>query len=933
MDTLYKGIITRLPNQTRKALRETARTIGVEKFLPERSSDRIEREFLGAIFSNDLSQVKTLTPIVPSLQTYLDIAIGYHRFEIADYLISKGAQVTPNIFFQYTDSSYKPDALQYIVQKGISPDIKDRNGDTFLLRAIKSHHYETQQKVELLVSLGANLNSQDSEGNSPLILSIVQQRQSLFDFFLQKGADVTLKNKKGESALSILIEYNRKNYKPTNFKLYSNIQKLVLQGAGGELSSSDQLYLLKKFQYMDDYKEIYALVQQIASSKNLEEILESVYEDTMSRYKRSSIQTNSEAQKLYRDLLLQLLSKGIDIETPNYSKETILDIALHEQDIPFIKELLQKGAKLENYRHGKKERGMEELLRFIQVVYKKNRGFLKEIPELEAFYTRLISGINPITKAIKNTPDRIFLYQGNSSAILEKNTPIHPSTVVPCADSLETLHQFTGQCWNDAEIIFFWFSSRLGPAIQAHLQDPEVISKFEDWIYKETVKNQIITFFPDVEKQYNSACYYLTQYLYVLRERYNLYIAQASQQYQKPKGSLQRRQSMCYSIAGEDSGIKSALLFNPVEYHKKSFKINRENLLARVGKAKNNVGIQENNITSYISNINERGFWNAVFTPIVILFIQYFLDGNVQFCNLSKSSVETSDFLEEVLKNQLYPLFFYKFFETSPVFQRKGYSPTQLVPLFRKILENPAKYHLSMTCNNVGFKGQYGHATSFITCENGKQYFYDDNYFILQELPWSLLFKDLKESDDVDFLYIPNYEPKFQGIFTVFIPPNISYPLFMRFIKEKNSDNSLFFGRVLILSKTGEIIEDKVDSRYFYSFLSKKYKLPDSASAVEIIDETNESNGYLYHRLSFSSIFLDKKDGPPPNHTKDNFQVLFDSQDSIPFNIYGSHKKIKKQPPTNPFTYSLGNTFRKGTIRGGSKSKHKKTRRLVKPKV
>ena len=57
-----------------------------------------------------------------------------------------------------------------------------------------------------LIKAGAELNVQDREGNTPLLIACRYGNEKVVRYLIKSGADITLKNNKGETAMDIAVE-------------------------------------------------------------------------------------------------------------------------------------------------------------------------------------------------------------------------------------------------------------------------------------------------------------------------------------------------------------------------------------------------------------------------------------------------------------------------------------------------------------------------------------------------------------------------------------------------------------------------------------------------------------------------------------------------------------------------------------------------------
>jgi palmitoyltransferase len=116
----------------------------------------------------------------------------------------------------------KPTQLYYFSQKfNMNLSIKDNQGNMPLHWAC---FFNSDKVLNFLLCYEEiNINSQNNEGLTPLHLSIVSNNLNAIKKLLIKGADIKLKNKKGENALDIAFRKDKKNiYDLINNPKYKN---------------------------------------------------------------------------------------------------------------------------------------------------------------------------------------------------------------------------------------------------------------------------------------------------------------------------------------------------------------------------------------------------------------------------------------------------------------------------------------------------------------------------------------------------------------------------------------------------------------------------------------------------------------------------------------------------------------------------------------
>lgn len=142
--------------------------------------------------------------------TALGFAVNGNDKDMAEVLIRAGADVNPE-----SDSSYLVNAVEYglygvagvLLAAGIDVE-RTFNGFTALHRAslVSDEH-----AVELLIAAGANPNSIDENGSTPLHLVATTgiDREGMARMLIHAGAKLNIQNNRGETAADLAMKYNR----------------------------------------------------------------------------------------------------------------------------------------------------------------------------------------------------------------------------------------------------------------------------------------------------------------------------------------------------------------------------------------------------------------------------------------------------------------------------------------------------------------------------------------------------------------------------------------------------------------------------------------------------------------------------------------------------------------------------------------------------
>ncbi|MBA4389946.1 MAG: hypothetical protein C0399_03310 [Syntrophus sp. (in: bacteria)] len=306
---------------------------------------------LEAVKKGDVEKVKSILKDPPSTFSKYDVnqkghtgdlplsvAASNGNLEIVKLLVEHGAIIdagkdagnrTPLI--EASGHGYA-DVVQYLIAKGADVQAKGK-GLTPLLAAFAWGNLrlgppgDKVKTIRILLENGADVNVQDESwlktGRTPLMYAVMQGDAALVQTFLAKGARLDLKNKDGDTALSLAkkdgLEY---------------IAQLLEKSANGKNGSSQQpdltlhpLFNAVKEGRLDKVKALIA--------KNADANLRTSSGSTPLMYA-------ADGNRL--DIVRFLLDKGADVNAKNGANNTALIYASIKGNADIAKELLEKKA-------------------------------------------------------------------------------------------------------------------------------------------------------------------------------------------------------------------------------------------------------------------------------------------------------------------------------------------------------------------------------------------------------------------------------------------------------------------------------------------------------------------------------------------------------------------------------------------------------------
>lgn len=244
--------------------------------------------------------------------------------EMAQSLLKiRGFNFTEDEFFKAIKQSDAP-AVKLFLQGGVNTGAKNKTGETALTCAVVNADVPT---VKILLEK-VDINQPDDQGNSPLFLSLKKNKYDIFNFLLEKGADVNaVGNAKGAQNQSVL-------YVAVLLEKPDIVKKLLEKGAnpnladdGGAIPISEIVLALRPDM------ESFNLLLEKGTNVNHQEKNGS----TLLIYAAKNSKMASETRQ---EIIKALLGKGADKRIKDKDGKTALDWAKERKNTDAV-ELLK----------------------------------------------------------------------------------------------------------------------------------------------------------------------------------------------------------------------------------------------------------------------------------------------------------------------------------------------------------------------------------------------------------------------------------------------------------------------------------------------------------------------------------------------------------------------------------------------------------------
>jgi ankyrin repeat protein len=156
--------------------------------------------------------------------------------------------------------------VRILLGRGAKPDVKNDKGKTplhLLLEGDFTYEDDIPGLARLLLDRGADVNAQDNNHVTPLLLAAERNLDDIARILLERGAEPNVKNNKGKTPLHILLDRNFHDYDDVDDVLV--VERLLLE-CGADVNAQDEDNTTP-LQLASDHRRL-AIAQVILDSAN-----------------------------------------------------------------------------------------------------------------------------------------------------------------------------------------------------------------------------------------------------------------------------------------------------------------------------------------------------------------------------------------------------------------------------------------------------------------------------------------------------------------------------------------------------------------------------------------------------------------------------------------------------------------------------------------
>lgn len=158
-----------------------------------------------------IKQREVIERVTINHSSLFEFALSYNRKDYFDKLLEKtrldknihkqASAVFPLLIAKYSHDKTLIKRVKLVLNQGANINARTSSGDTALI--ITGWKTKNLKLVRYLVDNGANMNIANNNGDTPLMDAAYLGKTSILAFLLESGADTTLTNRRGKTALDL----------------------------------------------------------------------------------------------------------------------------------------------------------------------------------------------------------------------------------------------------------------------------------------------------------------------------------------------------------------------------------------------------------------------------------------------------------------------------------------------------------------------------------------------------------------------------------------------------------------------------------------------------------------------------------------------------------------------------------------------------------
>ena len=331
------------PCRNRRSLADRTRTHQFLYYAAHQLSAHLHELNEGAIFSEE---IRRLVASRESSESYLQVLFNKGRWDSSYPSGTSSLHISVLLGHEAV--------VELLLEKGADVDSKDDTGRTPLSWAAENGH---EAVVKLLLEKGADVSSKDKYGQTPLSWAAENGLEMVMKLLLEKGADVDSKDKDGQTPLSWAAENGQEAVvkllleKGADVDSKGDTGRTPLSWAAEKGHEAVMKLLLEKGADVDSKDNTGRTPLSWAAENGHEAVMKPLLEkgaDVDSRSNTGQTPLSWAAWNGHETVMKLLLDKGADVDSKDKYDQTPLLQAAQKGHETVMKLLLEKGADVDS---------------------------------------------------------------------------------------------------------------------------------------------------------------------------------------------------------------------------------------------------------------------------------------------------------------------------------------------------------------------------------------------------------------------------------------------------------------------------------------------------------------------------------------------------------------------------------------------------------